>query len=177
MGSYYLWLGTRTYLRTGGLGVDGATAQAVIVATTQAVIEATEAIPTRTSFPTFTPIPPCEDWLVDVPSAIVRRAPTVNSAVVETFNDQDVVCVIEQVGDTDWYLIDVNANTQRIEEGYMRNDIIRPLNPTPTLTRTTTPLPTVTPPITATRPQSAAPTVPPAALATITPTPTESATP
>lgn len=145
MGTYYLWLGTRTYLSTGGLGVEGATEQAAVLATTRAVVIQTEAEPTDTLFPTFTPIPPCQDWVVSVSSAIVRGAASTSGPIIATLNGGDPVCVIEQVQDTDWYLVDADPRTRRIEEGYMRNDIIEPANPTPTATLTITPLPTITP--------------------------------
>lgn len=181
MGTYYLWLGLRTYVRTGGLGIEGATEQAAVIATTRAVIEETEADPTDTLFPTFTPIPPCQDWVVSVASAIVRGAASVNSPIVATLNGGDAVCVIEQVGESDWYLIDAEPDTRRIEEGYMRNDIIEPLNPTLTPTRTPTPLPTITPitptetntpPPTPTLDPNISPTPSPTQSPTTTPTPT-----
>ena len=145
MGSYYLWVGVKTYLRTGGLGVEEATEQAVVVATTRAAQQANRAIPTATLFPSFTPIPPCQNWVVSVPSAVIRRAPSVESPIIDTFDGGADVCVIERVANTEWYLIDAAPETRRIEEGYMRGDIIRPLNPTPTQTLTVTPPPTVTP--------------------------------
>ncbi|MEM6527839.1 MAG: hypothetical protein AAF653_06065, partial [Chloroflexota bacterium] len=51
LGGYYLWLGLQTYVATGGLGVEAATDQAAVVATTASVRRATEAEPTRTLFP------------------------------------------------------------------------------------------------------------------------------
>ncbi len=159
LGLYYLWVGLQTYLGTGGQGVEGATQQAIIISTTQAVQQSTEAVPTRTLFPTFTPVPPCQDWTVEVASAIVRRAPNTNAAIVETFTEGNLVCVIEPVTGTEWHLIDTNPATRRIEEGYMHDDIIEPLQPTLTPSITPTPLPTVTRVSTAT-PVNSAPTLP-----------------
>ncbi len=144
LGLYYLWVGLQTYLGTGGQGVEGATQQAIVISTTQAVEDATDAVPTRTLFPSFTPVPPCQDWMVEVASAIVRRAPNTNAPIVKTFTEGNMVCVIEPVENTRWHLVDTNPATRRIEEGYMHDDIIEPLKPTLTPSVTPTPLPTVT---------------------------------
>ncbi len=149
-GAYYLWLGGRNYLATGGLGVVEATARAEVVASSTAAENARLAIPTTSPIPTFTPIPECQEWVVTVPSAIVRERPSTGSAIADTFEGGTEVCVIERVTDTAWYLIDRRSDTRRIEEAYMRGDVIRPLNPTATPSDTATPPPTVTPTVTAT---------------------------
>jgi hypothetical protein len=178
LGVYYLWLGAQTYISTGGLGVEASTEQAVVRATSTAVQEATDAIPTWTPIPTFTSVPPCEQWVVTVPSAIVRRLPDTNSAILDAFDGGTEVCVIQRVTDTLWYLVDTRPDTKRIDEGYMRGDIIRPLNPTETPTLSATPLPTVTPitPSPTTTP-SVTPTVDPNASPLPTATPMPSLTP
>lgn len=176
----------QTYLSTGGLGVDAATERAAIIATTQSVEAATNAVPTNTLFPSRTPIPPCETWLVDVESAIIRRFASTDSAVVEARDRNAEICILEPVGETDWFLVDVDPDTRRVEEGYMRNDVIRPLNPTLTPSDTVTPLPTVTPIVPTDTPMptitptpdpdlSPSPTQTP--LPTVTPAPTETPTP
>jgi hypothetical protein len=166
LGGYYLLLGVRDYVRTGGLGVVEATEQAVVQSTATAVRRATDAIPSPTLIPTFTPIPECQDWLVSVPSAIVRGAPNTAGPIVDVFDENALVCVIRNLPETDWYLIDARPDTSRIDAGYMRGDIIRPANPTPTPTLSPTPLPTVTP-ITPT----------PSFTPSTTPTPDPNATP
>ncbi|MEO0562217.1 MAG: SH3 domain-containing protein [Chloroflexota bacterium] len=187
LGGYYLMLGLRDYIRTGGLGVVEATAQAASQGTSTAVRRATDAIPTPTLIPTFTPVPDCEDWRVTVPSAIVRAAPSTSAPLVVVVDQGETVCVIRPVPDTDWYLVDTRPASTRIDEGYMRNDIIEPLNPTPTATLSPTPLPTVTPitptatltPTVTNTPDPSAPTatdIPPP-TSTATPTPTPTATP
>jgi hypothetical protein len=178
LGGYYMLLGLRDYIRTGGLGVVEATLQAEVQSTATAVRRATNAIPTETLIPTFTPVPDCEDWQVTVPSAIIRRAPNTGSAIVDVADAGEVVCVIRQVAESEWYLVDVRPETRRIDEGYMRDDIITPLNPTSTPSLTPTPLPTVTP-ITPTPSftPSVTPTPDPNATATPSGTPTETQTP
>ena len=168
LGGYYLLLGFQTYLSTGGLGVEAATERAAIIATTQAVEAATNAVPTNTLFPSRTPIPPCEIWLVDVESAIIRRFASTDSAIVEARERGAEVCILEPVGQTEWYLVDVDPDTRRVEEGYMRNDVISPLNPTLTPSDTVTPLPTVTPIV---------PTETPVPTQTFTPDPDTSPSP
>lgn len=184
LGGYYVLLGLRDYVRTGGLGVVEATQQAAVRATATEVQRATAAIPTPTLIPSFTPVPDCEDWRVTVPSAIVRGAPSTAAPLVAVVDQGAVVCVIRNLQDTDWYLIDVRPETTRIDEGYMRNDIIQPVNPTPTATLSPTPLPTVTPitptatdtPAPSPTPDPAAPAAPSASV-TPSPSPPPSATP
>jgi hypothetical protein len=176
LGGYYLLLGIRDYIRTGGLGVVEATQQAAVRATATEIRRATVAIPTPTLIPSFTPIPDCEDWTVTVPSAIVRGTPSTSGPLVEVFNQGATICVIRNLPDTDWYLIDVRPETTRIDEGYMRSDIIQPLNPTPTATLSPTPLPTVTP-ITPTATNTVPPSPTPDPNATLSPTPSVSPSP
>lgn len=179
-GMYYLWLGVQTYLSTGGLGVEAATEQAVIVSTATAVQAATNAIPTRTLIPSFTPPPPCQAWVVTVPSAIVRAAASVDAPIITVFEGGTEVCVIDRIPNTLWYQVDARPETRRIDEGYMRGDIIRPINPTATPTLSPTPLPTVTP-ITPTLTPTSAPTHTPdpdaSPSATLTPSPTHTPSP
>lgn len=171
LGGYYLVLGARDYVRTGGLGVVEATEQAIVISTATAIQRATAAIPTETLIPTFTPVPPCQDWVVTVESAVVRMLPDTDAPLVSVMNGGDTVCVIRRVPDTLWYLIDANPDTTRLDEAYMRGDIIRPTNPTATPTLSPTPLPTVTP-ITPT----VTPTLDPDMTATLAPTLTPSIT-
>ena len=57
----------------------------------------------------------------------------------------ETVCVIAKEANTEWYVLDDNPLTRRLEPVYMHEDIIRALNPTPTPTRTFTPSPTTSP--------------------------------
>ncbi|HEX2620543.1 MAG TPA: SH3 domain-containing protein, partial [Phototrophicaceae bacterium] len=123
-GGYYLWLGAQSFLQTGGLGVVEATERAVIVGTATARF-----LPTRTTSnpfgltlqPTASEIPPCQDFVVIVEQqAIVRNAPSVRGEVVRTLSQGDVVCVVGKEGETDWYIIDTNPLTRRLDAAYMR---------------------------------------------------------
>jgi len=158
LGGYYLFIGARDFFASGGLSRLDAEQQAAQEAT--ATIErrlAVNALPTRR--PTSTPPPACQYYLVDVPTAIVRQLPTTNSSVLESLDVGTEVCVIQQEPGTEWYLVDRNPLTQRIEPAYMRQDLLRPRDPTPTPSPTPQPLATITPTSTAT--------------STVTPKPTE----
>lgn len=177
-GAYYLWVGVQNYLRTGGLGVVEATRQAELIVTATAA--RVLSVPSRTPVATFTPIPSCQDFVVSVPSAIVRAQPTTRGAIVTSLSAGETVCVLGRDGETEWYTIDQNPRTRILELAYMHETVIQAVNPTPTPSRTPTPLPTVTPVPSSTPTLSPEPrptdTPDPAATDTPTPTPTPTAT-
>ena len=169
---YYLWTGAQSFMRAGGLGVVEATARADVIATATAdrVLNAVR----NTPVPTLTPIPDCQLFVVSVPSAIVREAPNTNAAIVASWDRGTEVCVLTHDGE--WYTIDSNPRTRRIEFAYMHESIISAVEPTATPTITASPpptvtdVPTLTPSLTFTpRPTE---TIDPDATATFTPTPT-----
>ncbi len=142
-GVYYLWLGVRSFMAT-GMTVVESTRQAIEFTTVTAErIEELE-IFAPTLLPTQTPVPPCQEFIVDVASAIVRELPTTNSGIADTLAQGEVICVIAKEPDSDWYVIDENPLTRRLEPVYMHEDIIRALNPTLTPSMTFTPAPSVT---------------------------------
>jgi hypothetical protein len=149
-GGYYLYLGAQTYLQTGGLGVEEATEQAYVFATSTARSQptldprVTAVVYGLTLPPTATEVPPCSDFIVIVPSAIVRSAPTTRGNVITTLSEGDEVCVVGQDEGSEWYTIDTNPFTRRLDDAYMHQDLIRASNPTLTPSRTMTPPPTVT---------------------------------
>lgn len=138
-GVYSLFRSGRDFILTGGIPVITATALRAEALTAVQII-VTQGIATR--LPTNTPPPPCQDYVVNVENAIVRQQPSTVAPIVETLRRGASVCVIEQ--QQDWFLIDRNATTRRVESGYMRVDLLRVGNPTPTPTRTFTPPPTIT---------------------------------
>ncbi len=142
-GVYYLWLGAQNFLRTGGQGVVEATERANIVATATAE----SVLPTRELTPILspTPIPECEPFVVIVPNARVRQSPSENSPIIDSYFENDEVCVLGRAApDSEWYTIDQNPTTRRLELAYMHESVIQAVNPTPTPSSTPTPLPTVT---------------------------------
>jgi len=180
-GLFYLWTGIQNFIASGGLPIFEATEQAVEVATETAVqVQTQQTVSTIPPRPTATPFPECIDFVVNVPSAVVREGPTTGSLALDSITEGEVVCVISRAEtNPEWYLIDENPATRRIEPAYMFEDIIQALNPTPTPTNTFTPAPTVTPVPTATPTLSPtpAPTRTPNPDATNTYTPTPSITP
>ena len=156
-GVYYLWLGLRNFMST-GVSAAESTLQAIDQDTATAVrIEEIE-FKAPTLLPSITPVPPCQDFVVRVPIATVRSGPSTSSSIVTGLREGETVCVITQLPDSEWYLIDSNERTRRIEEVYMHRDIIRALNPTATPTITLTPTKTLTPTLTATPTETALPT-------------------
>jgi hypothetical protein len=158
-GLYYVWQGLQNFIRTGGMGVQEATERASIVTTATAdrITRAEIGLEDRTPRPSNTPVPECQDFVVDVPNAIVREAPNSAAAIITSYNAGTTLCVLSREGDSEWFVIDQTPGTRRLDLAYMHESVIRAVNPTPTPTITPTPLPTVTP----------APTEPP----TLTPSP------
>ncbi len=186
-GIYYVWLGVQSFLRSGGRGILESTQSAALVSTATAAFIET-GIPTVR--PTTTPFPPCDPFIVIVPNARVRGAPTDNGAILTSFFMNDPVCVEGRVSpDSEWYIIDWKPETRRVDIAYMHESVIAAKNPTPTPTPTqkpppsVTPLPTLTPSrtstitrtptITLTLPPSQTPTISPTLAASDTPNPTD----
>ncbi len=142
-GLYYLWFGLRGFLST-GLSVVESTQQAVERHTATAARVQEIAIDAPSPLPSFTPIPPCQDFAVKVREAIIRQEPNTASRIVSALKQGETVCVIAALPDSDWYLIDDNPLTRRIDKVYMHRDIVYALNPTATPTITPTPMPTAT---------------------------------
>ncbi len=174
-GIYYVWLGIQSFLRSGGRGIIESTRSAAIVSTATAAAVET-GIPTIR--PTQTPFPPCEAFTVIVPNARVRGAPGDNGAIITSFFEGDPVCVVGRAAPgSEWYIIDWKPETRRVDIAYMHESVIASKNPTPTVTRTPKPLPSVTPEPTLTPSQT--PTIGPTATRDplLTDTPTPSLTP
>lgn len=143
-GIYYVWVGLRNFFQTSGLGVIEATERAVIIST--ATAERVQQVETLrpSPRPTTTPVPACQDFEVTAPSAIVREQPSTHAAIVTSFRQGTIVCVVDHLPDSEWYVIDANPATRRFDQAYMHESIIRAMNPTLTPSKTFTPLPSVT---------------------------------
>ncbi|GAB4309456.1 MAG: hypothetical protein Kow00117_02830 [Phototrophicales bacterium] len=180
-GLYYLWLGFRDFAEEGLDQIEQVTQQAaVIITSTQVQIQIQETQAQITPLPTFTPIPDCQDFRVIVDRALIRNAPSTTAAILDSADFGEILCVIQpDVRDIEWYLLDLNPETRRINEGYIFSNLVEAVNPTPTPTDTYTPAPTVTPLPTRlpTNTFTPAPTNTPNPNATPTPTPTREPTP
>ena len=177
-GIYYVWLGVQSFLRSGGRGILESTQSAALVSTATAAFIET-GIPTVK--PTTTPFPPCEPFIVIVPNARVRAAASDSGAVLTSFFMNDTVCVEGRAApDSEWYIIDWKPETRRVDIAYMHESVIEAKNPTPTVTNTQKPPPSVTPAPTFTPSRtpkvSATPTATRTLVPTITLTPTPAAT-
>lgn len=143
-GLYYLWIGLRSFMSSGVTVVES-TRQAIerTTATAVRIVELQYLAPTP--LPTYTPVPACQEFVVIVRSAIIRASPSTDSRIIEAINEGETVCVIAKQPNSDWYVLDKNTLTRRLEPVYMREDIIRALYPTDTPTRTPTATPSNTP--------------------------------
>lgn len=143
-GLYYLWIGLRSFMSS-GLTVVESTRQAIErnTATAVRIVELQYLAPTP--LPTYTPVPACQEFVVIVRSAIVRSSPSTDSRIVEAIKEGETVCVIAKQPNSEWYVLDKNTLTRRLEPVYMHEDIIRALYPTDTPTRTPTATPSNTP--------------------------------
>lgn len=180
-GIYYVWQGVQNFMRTGGLGVEEATQRAQIVSTATADRVIQMATSPATLRPTATEVPPCTDFRVSVPAGIVREEPSTNGAIATQFRQGEIVCVLSHEGE--WYAIDLNPSTRRLDLAYMHESIIEAVNPTLTPSITPTPSDTVTPAPTVTLTPTIRPSRTPSPLPSatrdprLTNTPLPSATP
>jgi hypothetical protein len=174
-GVYYVWLGVQSFLRSGGRGIIESTQSAALVSTaTAASIET--GIPTVK--PTTTPFPPCDPFIVIVPNARVRAAPSDSGAVLTSFFMNDPVCVEGRAApDSEWYIIDWKPETRRVDIAYMHDSVIEAKNPTPTPTNTQKPPPSVTPQPTLTPSRTPKVTLTATPTITLTPTPAPTSKP
>lgn len=143
-GCYALWHGVTTFIRMGAVDVV-ATSTAQIVATRTAAVPPTE-IRLPTFPPTWTPPPACIRFTVTVDSALVRECPAESCRVVDAYRYGTEVCVIRHLSeDSDWYEVERDTQRRSMQLGYMHQNVIAAVDPTPIPSETYTPLPTVTP--------------------------------
>lgn len=182
-GGYYVWTGFIRFMESQGDITAPATQRAVTTATAQAAPFVQ--LPTVYNPPTFTALPPCIWFEVDVDRAVYRECPSTDDdqcPVREMITYGTELCIYSRVPDnTEWYVVDLNPDGAYRDTVYIHESVVAALNPTPTITVTFTPLPTVTPLPTST-PSSATPTpTQPSATPTprpsITPLPSDSPTP
>ncbi|MCE2490209.1 MAG: hypothetical protein J4G17_09570 [Anaerolineae bacterium] len=141
---WYLWQGVQNYLRSGGLGIQEVTLQAVQDASATVVQELTRRVVLAPP-PTRTPYPECQPFVVVVSEAIVRSSPSFDAGIVRALFEGDEVCVMFPApSNPDWLLVDEEPRSRRIESVYMHRSLLRALKPTATPEDTPTPLSTIT---------------------------------
>lgn len=170
-GGYYVWTGFLSFLEDRGDITAQVTRQALSSATAQAAPP--PRLPTIYMPATFTPLPECQMFRVDVERAVLRECPSQNNREcpvrdVVTYGTE--VCVYSRApGYPEWYIVELNPGGAYTDTVYMHESVIEPVNPTPTATLTFTPLPTVSP--------TPSPSAPPTVLPSTTPTPDRTASP
>lgn len=146
-GGAYLWSNLQTFLQTGVISVSEATSISQDFSTSTAVRQVTVAADLPTRRPTATPKPDCQEFIVTANSAIMRQGASTTSRLLETLPQGTSLCVLDSLEGDDgliWYFVDRDALTNFIEPGYMREDVVRPLNPTATPSNTPLPAATIT---------------------------------
>ncbi len=146
-GGYYVWLGLIGFLEDQGDITAQVTREAVASATARA--EPALRFPTLYMPPSFTPLPPCIWFAVDVERAVYRECPSQNDQdcpIREVIPYGTELCAYSRVpGSEEWYVVDLNPDGAYRDTVYIHESVIEAINPTPTITLTYTPLPTVTP--------------------------------
>lgn len=193
-GGYFVWTGFLSFLEDQGNITAPITRQAITTATAGSS-DAGIIFPTAFIQATFTPMPTCQFFVVNVERAVYRECPQMDDRacpIVEVIPNGTELCSYGRVpNNPEWFVIDLNAGGVYRDLVYIHESVVAAKNPTPTPTITLTPRPTITPlpTLSPTPSPSPAPTEPPTLTPTIdparptltptpvTPTPTISPTP
>lgn len=145
-GGYYVWTGFLRFLEDRG----DITAQVTREAQSTVIAQSVTPRPTIFVPATFTPLPPCQMFMVyyvdraayrDCPSEDNQRCPPVDVLVYGT-----EVCVYARAPENpEWYVIDLNPEGAYREIVFIHESVLKAMNPTPVPSMTFTPLPTVSP--------------------------------
>lgn len=140
-GAFRIWTGVQGFFADGGGSFPTTTPNSEVRATA-AANETNQPVATR--FPTNTPQPTCQTFVVRAGAGTinVRRQATTLGVVEQTITEGTAVCVLALEGD--WYRVDMDVNTRRIEEGFIFAELLDAQNPTPTPSDTALPAPTIT---------------------------------
>jgi hypothetical protein len=181
-GGYLLWTGFTAW-------IDLGSEQARIARRTE-VIQASETAaaffdrPTIIVFPSITPIPECEYFVVRGPQpAFVRECPSTTCKDVGYVDPEVIVCTVGRADDpqytrsSEWLKVILEPDEILPKIVFMHQSVLRALKPTPTPTPTFEPLPTVTPTPTPSRIPSAIPATPDPRTPSPTPSPVPIAVP
>jgi len=189
-GGYYVWTGMLRFFQDQGNITAQVTRQALATATARSVPDGLSALPTVGGFATYTPLPPCQWFEVTAERARYRECPSEDNDLCPARDSLPFgtrVCVYERSKDNpEWYVVELNPEGAFRDIVYMHESVIKAVDPTPTPTRTFTPLPTITPTpsdtpgpvltptptLTPTFTDTPDPAIPPTATPTLTPLPT-----
>ncbi len=171
-GGYFVWRGFLSFLDDQGNITAQITREAFASATARSA--PVENLPTLYMPPTFTPLPPCQWFKVDVERAVYRECPSQNNRdcpIREVIPYGTELCIYSRApGYPEWYVVELNPDGAYRDTVFIHESVIEPLHPTPTPSQTFTPLPTVTPAPTFTPSPSVPPSDTPRPSATSTPT-------
>jgi len=147
-GGYYVWTGMLRFFEDQGDITAQVTRQALSSATAPGAAGGLGALPTARSFATYTPLPPCQWFEVTVERARYRECPSEDSDLCPSRDSLTAgtrVCVYERSKDNaEWYVVELNPEGAFRDMVYMHQSVIKAIDPTPTPTRTYTPLSTIT---------------------------------
>lgn len=134
-GGFRLLMGVQSFIADGRVLQPQASAVAVETSAPMSN-SGVPARPLSTRFPTMTPQPECQEYVVRPGAGVinVRRQPSTSAVVEETLAEGTSVCMLEVQGE--WYFVDRDIRTRRIEPGYIFEGLLRSANPTATATVT-----------------------------------------
>lgn len=146
-GGYFVWTGFLSFLEDQGDITAPITRQAITTGTAgssgSGVIFPTAFLPS-----TFTPMPTCQPFIVNVERAVYRECPQMDDRscpIVEVVVSGTELCSYGRVpNNSEWFVIDLNAGGVYRELVYIHESVVAAKNPTPTPTITLTPRPTIT---------------------------------
>lgn len=148
--SYLLWTGFIAWLDEGA--ANNRAEESTVAARSTSTFEAFVSVPTLVVYPTSTPIPDCEYFTVRGPqAAFVRECPSTTCDDISFVEANETVCVVgraqseEYPNADEWFEVLLEPDAFLPEITYMNEITLRAVNPTPTVTPTFEPLPTVTP--------------------------------
>jgi hypothetical protein len=144
-GGYYVWTGFLSFLEDRGDITVQITREVQATSTAQAAPQH----PTIFVPATFTPLPPCIPFVVNVERAVYRDCPSTDDKQcprVDSLTYGTEVCVYSRARENpEWYVVELNPGGAYRDIVFMHESVIEAVNPTPTPTATLPPLPTVTP--------------------------------
>jgi hypothetical protein len=146
-GGYFVWSGFLNFLDDqGNIMADVTkTKQAFTTATAEAI----QRSPTIYVPATFTPLPPCQTFIVSVTNAKLRECPSTNDQECpfrEIIPYGTELCIYDRARDyPEWYVVELNPGGAFRDIVFIHESVVEAANPTPTPTLTVTPRPTISP--------------------------------
>jgi len=180
-GGYFVWIGFLSYLDDQGNITAQITREALASATAR--VAPSVNLPTLYMPATFTPLPPCQWFKVNVDRAVYRECPSKDNQLCpirDTVTYGTELCIYARSPDNpEWYIVELNPEGAYRDTVFIHESVVEAANPTPTATLSPVPQPTVSPTPTYTPSPEPVPEVAPDAaetpflpLPTITPPPT-----